>query len=146
MASPEIVARARGLIGARFRPQGRAAELGLDCIGVAAMAMGVPLERVRADYRLRSADAGEVNGELEGAGLIRIPAGSAGAGDLLVVVPGPGQLHVLILTPDGYIHADMRLRRVVGVPGPVPWEVASAWRHPQHEQPPGLAAGAKGQD
>src|SRR3712207_7037475 len=44
---------------------------------------------------------------------IRIAPADAVDGDVLLVQPGPAQLHVVILTPDGYLHADMRLRRVV---------------------------------
>jgi murein DD-endopeptidase / murein LD-carboxypeptidase len=130
MTSEEIVARARALIGVRFRPQGRSAELGLDCIGVAAMAMGVATEKVRRDYRLDSNDPGRVNDEIDKARFIRIAPAAAAAGDMLVVRTGPTGLHVVILTDGGYIHADMRPRRVVEVPGKVPWPVLSAWRHP----------------
>lgn len=131
MKSGEIVAHARALIGVRFRPQGRSAEQGLDCIGVAAMAMGV--ERVRRDYCLRSSDAEEANDEFDRMGFLRIAQNGAVAGDFLLVQPAAGHLHVVVLTPEGYVHAEMRLRRVVEVPGAVPWRVLSAWRHPEHE-------------
>ena len=130
MTRDEIVARARALIGVRFRPQGRSAELGLDCIGVAAMAMGVPKDRVRQDYSLHSSDPAEVDGELDESGFIRIAPAGAGVGDLLLVRTGPTGLHVVILTDGGYLHADMRLRRAVEVSGIVPWPILSAWRHP----------------
>lgn len=129
-----IVARARALIGVRFRPQGRNAEIGLDCIGVAAMATearGVPRH-----YNLRSSDVDEVNCEFSDFGFLRIAPVAAEAGDLLLVQAGPAQLHVVILTPEGYLHADARLRRVAEVPGEVPWPVLSAWRHPDHEPMP----------
>lgn len=131
MTSKDVVARARALVGVRFRPQGRSVEQGLDCIGAAAMATG--MEPTRRDYCLRSSHADEVDDEFGEAGFLRLPPGEAGPGDLLLVASGPGQLHVVILTPEGYVHADLRLRRVVEVPGPVPWRVLSAWRHPGHE-------------
>ena len=106
------------------------AELGLDCIGVAAMAMGVPKDRVRQDYSLHSSDPAEVDGELDESGFIRIAPAGAGVGDLLLVRTGPTGLHVVILTDGGYLHADMRLRRAVEVSGTVPWPILSAWRHP----------------
>ena len=106
------------------------AELGLDCIGVAAMAMGVPKDRVRQDYSLHSSDPAEVDGELDESGFIRIAPAGAGVGDLLLVRTGPTGLHVVILTDGGYLHADMRLRRAVEVSGIVPWPILSAWRHP----------------
>lgn len=132
--SEEIVAQARALVGVRFRPQGRSVETGLDCIGVAAMATGA--SGVRKDYCLRSSDADEVNGEFGASGFLRIAPAAAEAGDLLLVRAGPAQLHVVILTPDGYLHADARLRRVTEVPGPPPWPVLSAWRHPDYEAMP----------
>ena len=130
MTRDEIVARARALIGVRFRPQGRSAELGLDCIGVAAMATGVRKDKVRRDYCLHSNDADEVNRELDDCGLIRIAPAAASEGDVLLVRTGPVGLHVVTLTGGGYLHADMRRRRVAEVPGRVPWPVLSAWRHP----------------
>lgn len=125
-----IVARARRLIGTRFRPQGRDPEHGLDCIGVAMMATGVPKERVRRDYCLHSNNPDEVNGDFDACGFVRIAPAAAGAADVLLVRPAPTALHVVILTDQGYLHAAMRLRRVVEVPGAPPWPIVSAWRHP----------------
>lgn len=138
MTRDEIVARARALIGVRFRPQGREPEAGMDCIGVAMMATGVPKERVRRNYSLHSSDPEEVNGELDRCGFVRIAPAAARAGDIVLVRPAPTALHVVILTETGYLHADMRLRKVVEAPGPVPWPVLSAWRHPDElrEGPP----------
>ena len=94
------------------------------------MAMRVPRERVRRDYCLRSSDPEEANGEFDRSGFIRISPAAARDGDVLLVRPLPAALHVVILTDSGYLHADMRLRKVVEVPGEVPWPVLSAWRHP----------------
>ena len=126
----EVVARARALVGARFRLQGRSVETGLDCVGVAMMATGSSERDVRRDYCLRSNDADAANDNFDLSGFIRIDPAAAGPGDILVVRPGPAALHVLVLSEDGYVHADMRLRRVVEVPGKVPWPAISAWRHP----------------
>lgn len=131
MTSEEIVARARALVGVRFRPQGRSAEQGLDCIGVAAVASGVL--NARRDYCLRSADRAEADAEFAKHGFAPMAPEAAGAGDILLVRPGAGRLHVVVLTPRGYLHADMRLRRVVEVSGAVPWPILSAWRHPEQE-------------
>ena len=94
------------------------------------MATGMANEKVRRDYCLRSNDPDEVNREFDEAGFIRIAPAAAVDGDVLLVRPGPAGLHVVILTDSGYLHADMRLRRVIEVPAPVPWAVLSAWRHP----------------
>ncbi len=142
MRSDEIVARARALVGARFRPQGRSAAQGLDCIGVAAVAIGV--DDVRKDYCLRSSDANEVHQEFKRHGFIRMAPTEAGEGDVLLVRPAPRRLHVVLLTRDGYLHADMRLRRVADVPGAVPWPVLSAWRHGEREHAAGRHAGTEG--
>src|SRR5205085_7598742 len=109
----EVVARARAMIGVRFRPQGRSAVQGLDCMGLAAVAMGVPADRVRGDYRLSSGAAEEAHAGFRAAGLVRIEPCEAGAGDLLLVSVGTRRLHALILTGFGFVHADARLRRVV---------------------------------
>jgi len=129
-AGERVVTRARTLIGARFRAQGRIADQGLDCIGVAMMATGTDPQRVRSDYRLRSGDPEQLNAGLDGCGFLRLAPAAAEAGDVLVVRAGAMQLHVVILTDIGFIHADAALRRVVEVPGPVPWPVLSAWRCP----------------
>ena len=131
MKNDEIVARARALLGARFRPQGRSAGQGLDCIGVAAVANG--LDGVRSDYCLRSCDANEVHREFKRHGFIQVAPTEASEGNVLLVRPGPGRMHVVLLTREGYLHADMRLRRVVEVPGAVPWPILSAWRRPERE-------------
>jgi lipoprotein Spr len=121
------VRRARALIGVPFRPQGRSGTAGLDCVGLAALAFGLPLSGVRRDYALRGGTCGEAEHGLE-TFFVRIASDDAGEGDLLLVRPGAAQLHMLILSDAGYIHADAGLRRVTEVPGAVPWPIRSAWR------------------
>lgn len=123
----EPVERARSLVGVRFRPQGRSAALGLDCIGLAVLAFGLPVNRVRADYRLCGGTRDEIETAL-GEFFRRVPVAEECAGDLLLVQAGAGHPHLLIMTTAGYLHADIRLRRIVEVPGSVPWPVLSAWR------------------
>lgn len=135
-----VVARARALIGVRFRPQGRSIEHGLDCIGVVAMATGMRRDETPRFYSLRTTDAGQANDGFGERGFVRIAPAEAEAGDVLLTRVGAGQIHVVILTPDGYLHADSRLRRVAEVPGAVPWPVLSAWRFPDEvipSPPPG---------
>jgi len=119
----EIVARARALTGTRFRPQGRSAD-GLDCIGLAAAALGVGL--VPGDYTLRSGSRRRLEAGLRAAGLQ--PVETAEAGDLLLLAAGAGQLHLAVFTGTGIVHADAGLRRIVERPGPVRWPLLSAWR------------------
>lgn len=122
-----IVARARALVGVRFRPQGRCREHGLDCLGVVAAAMEIGAELVPDDYALRGGEIGELEDGLVRAGFLSVP-GEAEAGDVLIARSGPGQLHAVVLTPGGHVHAHAGLRRVVETPGVPPWSVLGAWR------------------
>ena len=126
-AGERVAAAARALVGVRFRPQGRSAETGLDCIGVVAVAAGVPIDRVPADYVLRTDDAKRMRAGFVAAGFAEA-AGDGEPGDVLIVRAGWGQAHVVVLTPGGFVHADAALRRVVEVPGAVGWPVVGAWR------------------
>ena len=121
----EIVARARALIGTRFRPQGRTAAEGLDCIGLAALA--IDARNVPRDYALRGNSAHRLATGLKAAGLSA--ADSLAAGDVLVFVPGPAQLHLGIFTGSGLVHGDAGLRRVVERPLPLPWPLFGIWRY-----------------
>ncbi len=116
-------ARARALIGTRFRPQGRGPD-GLDCVGLAAAALG--LGETRRDYRLRGGDLARLEAGLAEAGLR--PVEEKATGDVIVLRSGPGQLHLGVWTGDGLVHADAGLRRVVERPGAPPWPILGIWR------------------
>jgi cell wall-associated NlpC family hydrolase len=124
----DVAARARALVGTRFRPQGRRPEHGLDCLGLVAAAGGLPGEAIPSAYSLRS--------EVEAAALSMRIAGraeplepnKAGEGDVLLVQAGIGQHHFLVLVEGGFVHADARLGKVVDSPGAVPWPALAAWR------------------
>ena len=118
----EVVARARGLIGAPFRLHGRGPG-GVDCIGLVAAAHG---RDVPTGYALRTADLAPLERELTAAGFVRVPA--IAAGDVVVLRPGPAQLHLGIWADTGLIHADAGLRRVVETPGPLASPLVSIWR------------------
>jgi len=120
----EIVARARGLTGTRFRPQGRTAAAGLDCIGLVALA--IDARTVPRDYALRGNARDRLVEGLKAAGLVA--AVRMAAGDVLVLAPGPAQLHLGIFTGTGLVHGDAGLRRVVERPLPLPWPVLGIWR------------------
>ncbi len=119
-----VVARARALVGVRFRPQGRSRTTGMDCIGVAAEAIDAPSPP--GDYALRGGSAARLAEGLAAAGLRRVEA--AAPGDVVVLAPGQGQLHLGVLTATGLVHGDAGLGRVVERPGPPPWPIASTWR------------------
>ncbi|HEX8578532.1 MAG TPA: peptidoglycan endopeptidase [Allosphingosinicella sp.] len=124
----EIASRARRLVGIRFRPQGRDPSYGLDCIGTAAAAAGVPADQVRRDYALRGQKRAEIEEGLCDLGFQPVPGGEAEAGDILVCSAGPAQVHVVVRTEEGFVHADARLRMVVERPLPLPWPAESVWR------------------
>lgn len=98
MTGDQVVARARRLIGVRFRAQGRDPAFGVDCVGLVAAALG--LRR----------------------------CGNPRAGDVALFETGPGQLHLGVLTGAGVIHADARAGRVVERPGVPPWPMPAVWR------------------
>ncbi len=121
----EAIARARALIGTRFRPQGRDAAHGLDCIGLVAAAIDV--RSAPRDYALRGGSGARLAAELGKAGLR--PVDSMRPGDVLVFAPGPAQLHLGLFTGSGLVHGDAGLRRVVERPLPFPWPLVGIWRH-----------------
>lgn len=121
----EIIAAARGCVGARFRPHGRSIALGLDCVGVAGVAFG---RTIPADYALRGGRAEALMMRIAAAGLARIGDEEAVGGDLLLLGGGPGQFHLAVLTERGFVHADVGLRRVVETPGRPALPVLGAWR------------------
>ena len=118
-----VVARARALVGTRFRAQGREPD-GVDCVGLVAAALG--REGARRDYALRGGCLAALEAELKRAGLVLVS--ELAAGDVLVMQAGPGQLHLGVWTGSGLVHADAGLRRVAERPGPVPWPVLGVWR------------------
>jgi len=119
----DIVTRARRTVGTPFRLHGRDVQ-GLDCIGLVAIAWGVP--DVPTGYAMRGGTLARVDDRLHAAGGVRKEKGEAG--DVVAAMPGPAQIHLMILTADGFIHADAGLRRVVEVPGAVPWPILATWR------------------
>ena len=124
-SADEVIIRARALIGTRFRPQGRNDGEGLDCVGVVAAAIGV--RNAPRDYAMRGGSAGRLATELDAAGLH--PVESMEPGDVLVLEPGPAQLHLGLFTGTGLIHGDAGLRRVVERPLPLAWPLLGIWRY-----------------
>nr|WP_218035919.1 peptidoglycan endopeptidase [Sphingobium sp. 15-1] len=118
-----VVAAARALVGVRFRLHGRVSERGLDCVGLAALVLG---RAAPEGYGLRSGDERLAADWLRAAGLRRVEAGRAG--DLVLVRPGPLQLHLMIVVPGGHVHAHAGVGRVVEMPGESPWPVLGYWR------------------
>jgi hypothetical protein len=120
-------AAARGAVGARFRLHGRDVATGLDCVGLAALALRAAgfSGAVPSGYALRTGDTARVFATIEAAGLV--PVTDTAEGDLVLLRAAPGQLHFAIQTEDGMIHADAMLRRVVERRA-LPWPVIGRWR------------------
>nr|WP_245405617.1 peptidoglycan endopeptidase [Sphingobium sp. Sx8-8] len=110
------------MVGVPFRLHGRDRR-GLDCVGLAALALG---RAAPEGYGLRSGDERRAGDWLRVAGLRAVE--EARPGDLALVRPGPLQLHLMIVVPGGHVHAHAGLRRVVEMPGASPWPVLGHWR------------------
>lgn len=133
MKGVDIAARACALVGTRFRPQGRDPNHGLDCVGAAALACGIPSECVPRDYALRGQKPAEIERRLRGLGCRPVAGRALEPGDVVVCRAGPAQYHMVVITPFGFVHADAGLRRVVQRPHPIPWTLVSAWRLAEEE-------------
>ncbi len=118
-----VLARARSMLGVRFRLQGRDPTYGLDCVGLVAWAAGI--DAAPADYALRSGDPAVI-GALVDRFARRVD--TAEPGDVLLLAAGAAQFHLAVAGGASIIHADATLRRVVERPGPPPWPVLGIWR------------------
>lgn len=119
------VTSARALIGVPFRLHGRAPELGLDCVGLVAVAYRLTGD-VPTGYGLRSRDLAHWERIIRARGFARRHVRWR-RGDLLLVCPGPAQIHLGVWTGASLIHADAGLGRIVETPGIPRWPVLSAW-------------------
>lgn len=132
-----MVDAARALVGVRFRVRGRAAETGLDCVGVVLTAAAAAGARVRADeaFYCLTGDrlADRLRDGLHRAGLLRLGIGEAGPGDVLGFDLGNGVPHLGIRTPTGVINAHTGLGRVVELSPPPGWRTCDAWRLPEED-------------
>ena len=121
----DFTGRARALVGTRFRPQGRSAALGLDCVGLVLAAYGIDAGAVRRNYRLRGDYRGEIEERL--AAFFR-RVGERRPGDLLIMNPAPDQLHLGVWTGSGLVHAHAGIGRIVETPGEPAWRVFGIYR------------------
>jgi lipoprotein Spr len=119
--------RARALVGVPFRPQGRDVEQGLDCVGLCLAAYPLPPATGRRDYRLRGDYRTEIKALLE-RWFRRVRKKELRPGDMLLLDVAADQLHLAVLTGDGFVHADARLRRVVETPGDPSWPLVGVYR------------------
>ena len=121
------VAAARALMGTRFRLHGRDARYGLDCVGVAGLALraaGFEGE-IPCDYALRGGSAAALIALIGQSSLVR--TAQPEPGDVMLFAVEATQFHVAVKMPGGIVHADAMLGRVVERPGPPPWPMVAAW-------------------
>jgi len=123
-----IAGEARALVGVPFRLHGRCAETGLDCVGLAALAVKRAGHEcvVPEHYGLRGGDVARFGGWLRAAGFS--PVTEVGPGDLVLARAGVAQFHLMVRVAGGFVHAHAGLRRVVETPGDAPWPAVGVWR------------------
>ncbi|MEG3126088.1 peptidoglycan endopeptidase [Sphingomonas sp. GB1N7] len=121
------VAAAQGAVGAKFRLHGRDPAFGLDCVGLAGLAMraaGCDGD-LPGGYALRGGVAADFVALIHRDMLVRVDVPVPG--DLMLFAVGPAQFHLAIKSVGGFVHADAMLRRVVERPDPAPWPLVAAW-------------------
>ena len=128
--SDAIVAAVRATIGTRFRPQGRRAGVGLDCVGVALIAAeAADCAATSPPYALGGDHDGRLDAAVAALGCSKVAV--ADPGDLIVVAPAVGRRHLAVKTDQGVVHAHAGLRRVVEGPLDPAWIVVAIWRFPE---------------
>lgn len=133
MTGEDLARAAEELAGVPFRLHGRDPATGLDCVGVVAAAFAACGRRPRKPhgYGLRNRAVDGWLALAEDAGLVNAQGGQR-PGDVVLVRPGPGQHHLLVvLAGDRFVHAHAGLRRVVIQPGPLSWPIERRWRLPR---------------
>lgn len=123
----KTVARARALVGTRFRPQGRDPAVGLDCIGVLLCAFDIPGDQIPLGYRLRGGDKDRLEAELLKR-FRKVARQDMRPADVLLCAPAADQLHLAVNCGGSFIHADAKLRRVVETPGEPAWPIVALFR------------------
>ena len=118
--------RARALVGTRFRAQGRGKD-GVDCVGLILLAFDVDAVEFRKNYRLRGDHLSEIE-----QGLLqqfrRVARRDLRPGDVMLMRVADDQLHLGVLTRDGFVHAHAGIGFVVETPGATPWPVIGTYR------------------
>lgn len=121
---------AANLIGVPFRLHGRDPSKGLDCIGLVHAAL-VAIDRrpiAPEGYRLRNSDPSRWLGYAELSGFQK-STGELMIGDIVLIEPGMGQLHLIIADGTGQsVHAHAGLGRVVREPIPIRTAPLAQWR------------------
>ena len=122
---------ALGLVGTPFRFRGRDRATGLDCVGLVLAALS-DIGRKPAElggYAMRQTNPDHHFDVALACGFRPFAGDELEPGDLLMVNPGPAQVHLLVFAGrSGFVHAHAGLGKVVRSPAPCPWTVAFTWR------------------
>jgi murein DD-endopeptidase / murein LD-carboxypeptidase len=121
----DVIARARALVGTRFRLHGRDPASGLDCVGLIVCACPA-ITRPPEGYALRGGTA-EGFAAMFIANGMTLRRGEPQPGDILLLQPSVAQFHLGVWSGESLIHADTVLRRVVETPGVLGWPLVSGW-------------------
>ena len=122
-----IAARAMTQIGTPFRLHGRTPYVALDCVGLAAYAIGAG-EVVR-DYSLKGVKSEFILSYMDSIGLQSLAQSTPICdGDIAIVACSPQQFHLMIRAADGWVHSHAGLRKVVHTPGASPWPIVAVRR------------------
>lgn len=123
------------LCGTDFRLHGRSADHGLDCIGVAAQCLGAADMAcdVPTGYSIRGGSAEQISEVMMQAGFAAVPPDKMAGeplreGDIVLARPSPVQLHLMVRTEGGFVHAHAGLGQVVFAPGAAPWPIEQIFR------------------
>lgn len=121
-------ARARELVGCRFRLQGRLPEVGLDCVGVLLLSFDLPTDAAPRNYRLLHLSNEDRSSSFLKTHFERHRWEDADIGDALKLRLGRGRVHFAVFGIDRFVHAHAGLGRVVETPGWPEGESLEVWR------------------
>lgn len=125
-----FAAAACSLVGVPFRLHGRDPTHGLDCVGLVAAALRRAGRQsvTIPPYRLRNGDFARFEPVIARAGFARGEAPDR-IGELILLVPSPGQFHLAIaISPARIVQAHAGLRRSVISPMPEQLDIARSYR------------------
>jgi hypothetical protein len=126
-----IAERAVACVGVPFRMHGRHPDEALDCVGLVGEAIRAVLPDliIPTSYSLRGAFDATVASFFKSIPFRICDVSEANApGDVLLVAPAVSQLHLLLWTQGGFVHAHAGLRRTVFTPGLPGWPIKARWR------------------
>jgi murein DD-endopeptidase / murein LD-carboxypeptidase len=122
-----IAARAMTQIGTPFRLHGRTPGVALDCVGLAAYAIGAG--KVVRGYSLKGMKLNFILSYMDSIGLHSLARSTRICdGDIAIAACSPQQFHLMVRAANGWVHSHAGLRKVVHTPGITPWPIVAMRR------------------